>query len=98
MILFILFLSVVSLSWISALLNKSHKQGTLHLTDLYDLLPDYKSINLTEELEINWFDEIKQHPDRASLFRATIRTVRWKPLFIGSTLLPLVSVLKKYSI
>ena len=85
-------------SWILQLLNKCHKQGTLHLIDLYDLLPDYKSIKLTEQLENNWYDEIKQYPEKSSLFRATLRTIRWKLLLIGSLLIPMVSMLNYYSI
>ncbi len=78
-------------SWIVGLFNQSHRQGTLHLIDLYDLPSDYKSKNLTEELENNWFDEIQQYGEQSSLFRATLRTVRWKPLLIGSILIPIVS-------
>jgi len=63
-------------SWISELINLSHKQGTLYFHNLYDILPQYESKNLTEKLENNWFDELKRYPDRASLFHATIRTMR----------------------
>jgi hypothetical protein len=78
-------------SWISHLFNKCHKQGKLDLIDLYDLLPDYQAAELSKKLEDNWLDEIKQHSDQASLFHATLRTMRWKPLLIGSVLIPFVS-------
>ncbi len=79
-------------SWISHLLDKSHKQKTLDLIDLYDLLPQYESIKLTETLEDNWLDDIKRYPDKPSLFRATIQTIRWKPLLIGCSLVLKVSI------
>ena len=63
----------------------------MNLADLYDLLPQYESVTLTEILERNWFDEIKRNPDRPSLIRATVRTMGWKPLFTGLLLLPYVS-------
>ncbi|CAF3640144.1 unnamed protein product [Rotaria sp. Silwood1] len=75
-------------SWISQLFDTSHRQKTLYLTDLYDLLPEYESIKLTENLENNWFDEIKHHPRKPNLFRATIRTIRSKPFLLGSLLIP----------
>ena len=75
-------------SWISHLLNKSHKQKTLNINDLYDLLPQYESVKLTDKLEENWFDEIKLYPDKPSLFRATIRTMGWKPFLIGLLFIP----------
>lgn len=77
-------------SWISQLLDKSHKAKTLQETDLYNLLPEYESVQLTDHLEKNWFDEMKHNPDEPSLFRATIRTMRWKPLIIASTYIPKV--------
>ncbi|CAF2797193.1 unnamed protein product [Rotaria sp. Silwood2] len=70
-------------SWICQLLDTSHRQKTLHLIDLYDLLPEYESIKLTGKLENNWFDEIKRHPDKPNLFHATIRAMKWKPLLLG---------------
>ncbi len=80
-------------SWIAQLLRKNHKQGTLHLTDLYDLLPEFESTKLTDKLEANWFDEIKRYPQEPNLVRATLRTIGWKPLLIGSLLVPTVSKL-----
>jgi hypothetical protein len=78
-------------SWISSLFKKSHKQGTLHLTDLYDILPEYESKKLTENLESNWLDEIKQRRREPSLVRATMRTMRWKPFLVGLLLIPHVN-------
>ncbi|CAF3989329.1 unnamed protein product [Rotaria sp. Silwood2] len=75
-------------SWISELHDTSHRQKTLHLADLYDLLPEYESIKLTEKLENNWFDEIKRNPDKPNLFYATMRTIRWKPFLLGFLLIP----------
>ncbi|CAF2004397.1 unnamed protein product, partial [Rotaria magnacalcarata] len=75
-------------SWISKLLDKSHQQKTLNLVDLYDLLPEYESINLTEKLENHWFDDMKHHPDNPNLFRATVRTMRWQPFLIGCQFIP----------
>ncbi len=69
----------------------THKQKTLNLIDLYDLLPQFESIKLTEKLEDNWLDDRKRYPDKPSLFRATIRTMGWKPLVIGLLLIPVVS-------
>ena len=45
-------------SWISVLINLSDKQGTVHLNDVYDILPEYESKQLTDTLENNWFNEI----------------------------------------
>lgn len=79
-------------SWIEHLFSKSHRQGTLHLNDLYDLLINYQSSQLTDNLEESWFDEQKKNnDDHPSLFRATCRTVRWKPFFIGALIIPLVN-------
>jgi hypothetical protein len=70
-------------SWLSPLLKKSRKQGTLHLNDLYDL-PDYlTSTALTDKLEANWFDELKRYPQKPSLIRATLRTLGWTPFLLG---------------
>ncbi|CAF2965891.1 unnamed protein product [Rotaria sp. Silwood2] len=69
--------------WVSPLLKKSRKQGTLYLDDLYDL-PEYlKSSTLTDKLEENWFNEIKRNPQKPSLIRATLRTIGWKPFLLG---------------
>jgi hypothetical protein len=81
----------ISISWISHLLHISHQQKTLNLVDLYDLLPQYESVTLTERLERNWLDDITHYPNKPSLFRATIRTMGWKPLLTGLLLLPFVS-------
>jgi hypothetical protein len=83
---------ISSNSWITELLTKSHKQGTLELTDLYDVPSYLESKKLTEKLEANWFDEIKRSPQHPSLIRATLRTMGWTPLLIGLLLIPNVSV------
>lgn len=85
-------------SWLSTLITKSRKQETLHLNDLYDL-PDFlESTHWTEKLEGNWFDELKRCPQNPSLIRATIRTMGWKLIFIGLSLIPLVSKYKYFII
>jgi len=43
-----------------------------------------ESQQLTEKLEDNLLDDMKRYPDKPSLLRATIRTMRCKPLLIGS--------------
>lgn len=65
------------------LLDQSHKQKTLSLIDLYDLLPEYESMKLTEKLENNWLEDTRKHANAPSLFRATIRTMKWRPFLIG---------------
>jgi hypothetical protein len=77
--------------WISILLRKSQKQGTLHLTDLYDLFPEFESTKLSERLESNWLDEIKQKNRQPSLIRATLKTMGWKPFLAGLLLIPTVN-------
>jgi len=79
-------------SWLSSLITKSRKQGTLHLNDLYDLPTYLESTSLTHKLEANWLDEIKRCPQNPSLIRATLRTMGWKIIFIGLLLIPLVSI------
>jgi hypothetical protein len=64
-------------------LRKSRKQGVLHLNDLYDLPPHLKSTELTDQLEANWFDEVKRCPNNPSLIRVTLRTLGWKPFLNG---------------
>jgi hypothetical protein len=71
-------------------LDKSHKAKTLQETDLYDLLPQYESVQLTDHLEKNWFDEMKRNPDEPSLLRATVRAMGLKPWIIASTYIPKV--------
>ena len=78
-------------SWITHLFDKSRERGTLLLTDLYDLLPEYESEGLTARLEQEWLDELKRSPSEPSLSRATLRTMRWKPVLIGLWLIPVVS-------
>ncbi len=78
-------------SWLSSLITKSRKQGTLHLNDLYDLPAYLESASLTDKLEANWFDELKRCPQNPSLIRATLRTMGWKFILIGLLLIPLVS-------
>lgn len=85
-------------SWISHLLSLNHKQKTLNLPDLYELLPEYESNKLTQNLEDNWFDEIKYYPNKPSLLRTTIRTMGWKPLLNGLLLIPFVSQYKSFSL
>ncbi|CAF3984050.1 unnamed protein product, partial [Rotaria magnacalcarata] len=75
-------------SWISPLLKKSYKQGTLHLHDLYDLLPALESTNLTEKLEINWLNEVKHSNGNPNLIRATLKSIGWGPLLTGLMLIP----------
>ena len=77
-------------SWLSPLLRKSRQEGTLHLDDLYELPPHLDPTKLTDELESNWFNEMKHHPDRPSLIRATLRTLGWKPFLNG--FFPLLNV------
>ena len=74
-------------SWITQLFARSHKKGTLHLDDLYDILPRLESTKLTDQLEANWFDEIKRHPQEPSLLRATLHTIGWKPFLLGFIIL-----------
>ncbi len=81
-------------SWLSSLIKKSHKQGTIHLNDLYELPKYLESTTLTNKLEANWFDEIKRHPDNPSLVRATLRTIGWKPFLLGFLLLFTVSKIR----
>ena len=75
--------SLLHHSWISPLLRKRRQQGTLDLSDLYDVPSDLRSSQLTDELEANWFDEVKRHPKDPNLIRATIRTMGWKPFLLG---------------
>lgn len=77
-------------SWISPLLTKSRAQGTLHLSDLYELPSDMDAALLTDRLEANWFDELKRSPNNASLIRATARAIGWKLLLLGLLLIPIV--------
>lgn len=74
------------------LLTQARKQGSLQMTDLCDLPPHLESTTLTNQLEANGFDEIKRNPERPSFLRATIRTMRWKPLLIGLMLIPKVNI------
>ena len=78
-------------SWVLLLLKRRREQETLHLSDLYDLLPHLESTKLTERLEANWLDEIKQTNRQPSLVRATLRTLGWTPFLIGLLLIPNVS-------
>jgi hypothetical protein len=78
--------------WVSPLLSQARKQGSLQTTDLYDLPPHLESTTLTNELEANWFDEIRRNPEKPSFLRATLRTTKWKPLLFGLLLIPKVSV------
>ena len=75
----------------SPLIKQSHRAGTLHLEDLYDVPAELEAEALTDMLESCWFDEIKRRPDNPSLIRATIRAAGWKVFFYGLLLIPLVS-------
>ena len=68
-------------------MRKSRQQGVLHLNDLYDLPPHFKSKELTDKLELNWFDEVKRCPKNPSLIRVTLKTLGWKPFLNGFFLL-----------
>ncbi len=83
-------------SWLSALITKSRKQGTLHLHDLYDPPAYLESAPLTDKLEANWFDEIQRCPQNPSLIRATLRTMGWRFFFVGLLLIPIVSQQKHF--
>ena len=85
--------SIKSLNrWVSPLLIRARKQGSLQITDLCNLPPHLESTTLTNQLEANWLDEIKRNPERPSFLRATLRTMRWKPLFLGLMLIPKVNI------
>lgn len=77
-------------SWVSSLLKKSHKQGTLHLNDLFHLLPQLESNELADRLESNWNDELKQTHRQPSLVRASIKTMGFRPFLLGLILIPTV--------
>ena len=72
------------------MLKKSRQEGTLHLDDLYELPAHVEPTKLTDELESNWFNEVKRHPNNPSLIRATLRTLGWKPFLNG--FFPLLNV------
>ena len=78
-------------SWVYRLLVKCRKNGALDVDDLYDLPPHLKSVVLTNRLEENWFNELKQYPEKPNLIRATIRTIGWKLFLLGLLLIPMVS-------
>jgi hypothetical protein len=77
-------------SWISHLVTRSRNQKSLDPHDLYELLPEYQSDRLAQELEDNWFDDRKRYPNDPSLLRATARTMGWRPIVIGLLLIPWV--------
>ncbi|CAF3529522.1 unnamed protein product [Rotaria sp. Silwood2] len=76
-------------NWIEKLINISHKQGTIYLHNVYDILSKHESNKLSEKLENYWFDELKRYPNKPSLFRATVYTVGWTPLIIGLLFIPI---------
>ncbi len=80
------------ISWISYILKKSRKQGTLHPSDLYDIPSHLESSKVTEQLETSWFDEMKRSPQNPLLIRATIYAMGWTPLLIGFLLIPMVNI------
>ncbi|CAF1074324.1 unnamed protein product [Adineta ricciae] len=71
-------------NWLSPLL----KQGRLSQDDLYELPNKYNSLKLTEELEGNWLDEVKDPARSPSLLRATVRTIRRRVLLISLLMIP----------
>ena len=73
------------------MIEQSHRAGTLHLENLYDVLAELEAEALTDVLESCWFDEVKRDPDNPSLIRATIRAAGWKVFFYGLLLIPVVS-------
>jgi hypothetical protein len=75
----------------------SHKQGTLYLNNIYDILSEYESKTLKDRLKEHWFDEIKRNPDKPSLFRATVHTMRWTPIIIGSFFVFTVSLFNRFA-
>lgn len=79
-------------SWITRLFDKRQKQKTLEFADLYDILPEYESVGLTEKLEDAWFDDLKRYPNKPSLFRATVHMMRWQPLLISLLNIPVVRI------
>ncbi|CAF1175955.1 unnamed protein product, partial [Adineta ricciae] len=74
--------------WISHLIATNRNHGALDAVDLYELLPEYQSKKLTDDLENNWLDEKKRSPRNPSLIRATIRTMGYKPVLTGLLLIP----------
>jgi hypothetical protein len=78
-------------SWLTSLLTKSRKQGTLNVNDLYDPPTYLDPSTWTDKLENNWFNEIKRCPENPSLIRATLRTIGWRMIFNGFILIPNVS-------
>lgn len=84
--------------WVTPLLMQNRKEGTLQLIDLYNIPPDVESTPLTDQLEANWFEEIRRNPDKPSLFRATLRTMRWKLLLLGLLLAVKVSLTLQFVI
>jgi len=81
-------------SWILKLLNKSHREQTLHLNDLYELMPEFESTRLIDQLESNWFEELKRSNRQPSIIRAMIKTLGWRPLLVGLLLIPSVNLRK----
>lgn len=79
-------------SWMSHLIATNRSHGALDPVDLYELLPEYQSKKLTDNLENNWLDEKKRSPRNPSLIRATIRTMGCKPVLAGLLLIPWVCI------
>lgn len=78
------------------MIDLSHEQGTLYLHNLYEILPQHRSENLTVALEKNWFDELQDHKQRASLIRTTVKTMGWQPALIGLYFMFSVSIMKEF--
>jgi hypothetical protein len=66
------------------------------MDDLYTLLPEFDAAFLTDQLEKNWFDEVRRNPRHPSLIRATVRTMGWTPFLAGLLLIPQVSFIVYY--
>lgn len=77
---------------------EARRQGSLQINDLYELPPHLESSTLTDELETQWNEEIQRNPDQPSFLRATIRTMKWRPLLFGLLLIPKVKTTCDFSI
>ena len=65
---------------------EARRQGSLQISDLYELPPHLESSTLTDELETQWNEELQRNPDRPSFLRATIRTVSYTHLTLPTIL------------
>lgn len=78
--------------WVKEILTRSHEKETIDMTDVYDIPSHFESTKLTDQIEANWFDELKHSPQNPSLIRATCKTMRWKIFRIGLLLIPMVDI------